>query len=212
MEYTVQQSVSRDFDQVVERTVDVFEDGGFGVFYDTDVRSAFGEKLGEEARQCRILGACTPALAHKGQSGECDLGALLSCNAIVYETDDSDVIMSAVDPQQLVGIADNDALDPIAIDVHGRFERELSAVGNGTQYYMSADQTSDGLLRAVLLVLSPLLMVLLAMPIWVEAERRDGRRPLSTVGHRGGGSGYLLYRGLTGHSGLLGRGESPDVA
>ena len=36
--------------------------------------------------------------------------------------------MSAVDPQRLVGIADNDALDSIATEVTERFERVLSAV------------------------------------------------------------------------------------
>jgi|GEM_PF-4901700 len=37
-------------------------------------------------------------------------------------------MVSAVDPQQLVGIADNDALDSIATEVNDRFERVLSAV------------------------------------------------------------------------------------
>ncbi|MFC7193801.1 hypothetical protein ACFQL4_02680 [Halosimplex aquaticum] len=40
--------------------------------------------------------------------------------------------MSAVDPAQLVGIADNDALDSIATDVQERFERVLESVGDGS--------------------------------------------------------------------------------
>jgi uncharacterized protein (DUF302 family) len=133
MSYTMETSATGDFDQVVERTVDALEDEGFGVLCDIDVRSTFEEKLGEEFRQYRILGACTPALAHEGLTAERDLGALLPCNVIVYETDDGDVTVGAVDPQQLVGIADNDALDSIATDVTDRFERVLSTVGNGTR-------------------------------------------------------------------------------
>jgi uncharacterized protein (DUF302 family) len=61
-------------------------------------------------------------------NAETELGALLPCNVIVYESDDGDIVVSAVDPEQLVGIADNDALDSIATEVTERFERVLTAV------------------------------------------------------------------------------------
>ena len=52
----------------------------------------------------------------------------MPCNVIVYEDDTGDIVVSAVDPEQLVGIADNDALDSIATEVTERFERVLAAV------------------------------------------------------------------------------------
>jgi len=58
-------------------------------------------------------------LAYEGLTEEIELGALLPCNVIVYENDDGDIVVSAVDPEQLVGIADNDALDSIATEVNG---------------------------------------------------------------------------------------------
>lgn len=130
MTYTIQKSVSGDFDQVVETTIDALKDEGFGVLCDIDVQATLEEKLGEEFRQYRILGACNPALAHEGLNEEIELGALLPCNVIVYETDDGEVMVSAVDPQQLVGIADNEALDSIANEVHDRFERVLASVAD----------------------------------------------------------------------------------
>ena len=130
MAYTIQKSVSGDFDQVVETTIGALEAEGFGVLCDIDVQATLEEKLGEAFRQYRILGACNPALAHEGLTEEIELGALLPCNVIVYETDDGAVMVSAVDPQQLVGIADNEALDSIANDVHDRFERVLATVDN----------------------------------------------------------------------------------
>ena len=128
MGYTLQTSASADFDEVVETTVAALEDEGFGVLCDIDVRATFAEKLGEEFRQYRILGACNPTLAHEALSEELELGALLPCNVVVYETDDGDVSVSAVDPRKLVGVAENDALDSIATDVYERFERVLAAV------------------------------------------------------------------------------------
>jgi uncharacterized protein (DUF302 family) len=128
MEYTIQASVTGEFDDVVDTTITALEDEGFGILCDIDIQATLKEKLGEEFRQYRILGACNPPLAHEGLTEEIELGALLPCNVIVYETDDGEVMVSAVDPQQLVGIADNDALDSIATEVTERFERVLSAV------------------------------------------------------------------------------------
>jgi len=128
MNYTIQTAATGEFDDAVDTTIAALEDEGFGVLCDIDVQATLEEKLGEEFRQYRILGACNPALAHEGLAEEIELGALLPCNVIVYETDDGDIVVSAVDPKQLVGIADNDALDSVATEVNERFERVLSAV------------------------------------------------------------------------------------
>jgi len=127
MDYTIQKQVDADFDATVERTIDALEDEGFGVLCDIDVQATFAEKLDEEFRQYRILGACNPQLAFEGLADEIELGALLPCNVIVYETDDG-VTVSAVDPERLVGITDNDDLDSISEEVGERFERVLDSL------------------------------------------------------------------------------------
>lgn len=128
IEYTLRTSVTDEFDEVVSSTIDALEEEGFGVLCDIDVHETFKKKLDKEFRQYRILGACSPGLAYEGLNEEIELGALLPCNVVVYETDEGEVVVSAVDPQQLVGIADNPALDHIAEEVHERFDRVLSAV------------------------------------------------------------------------------------
>lgn len=128
MKYTIHTSVTGEFDDVVDTTIAALKDEGFGVLCDIDIQATLKEKIGEEFRQYRILGACNPPLAYEGLNEEIELGALLPCNVIVYETDGGEVMVSAVDPQQLVGIADNEALDSIATEVHERFERVLTSV------------------------------------------------------------------------------------
>lgn len=128
MEYTIKTTVTGEFDAVVDATNAALKDEGFGVLCDIDVQATLEEKLDEGFRQYRILGACNPPLAYEGLNAEIELGALLPCNVIIYETDDGDIVVSAVDPEQLVGIADNDALDSIATDVTERFERVLAAI------------------------------------------------------------------------------------
>jgi uncharacterized protein (DUF302 family) len=126
--YTIQEQIDGEFDTIVEETVNALEDEGFGVLCDIDVQATFAKKLDREFRQYRILGACNPELAYQGLEDELELGALLPCNVIVYETDDGDIIVSAVDPKQLVGITDNPALDSISKDVSDRFERVLDTL------------------------------------------------------------------------------------
>lgn len=128
MPYTLDRTVSGDFDDIVEETIGALEDEGFGVLCDIDIQATLKKKLNADFRQYRILGACNPDQAHQALQEELLLGALLPCNVIVYETDDETVGVSAVDPGQLVSIADNDALDDIATDVQRSFERALDEV------------------------------------------------------------------------------------
>jgi uncharacterized protein (DUF302 family) len=128
MKYTIQTSVTGEFDDVVDATNAALKDEGFGVLCDIDIQATLKEKLGEEFRQYRILGACNPPLAYEGLNEEIELGALLPCNVIVYENDAGDIVVSAVDPDQLIGIADNDALDSMVAEVTDRFDRVLTAV------------------------------------------------------------------------------------
>ena len=128
MAYTIQQHVDGNFDEVVQRTTDALSEEGFGVLTDVDLRATFAEKLDADFRRYRILGACNPNLAYEALGEELDLGALLPCNVIVYEADDGSVTVGAVDPERLLSVTDNEALDPIAEDVRDRFERVVAAL------------------------------------------------------------------------------------
>ncbi|WP_158055266.1 DUF302 domain-containing protein [Halorussus halophilus] len=134
MAYTLTRRTDKDFDEAVATVVEALEDEGFGVLCDIDVQATLKQKLDlSDYRRYRILGACNPALARDGLDVDSDLGALLPCNVVVYEADeDSDengeIVVSAVDPEALLSVAEDSALDHIGADVHDRFERVLDAV------------------------------------------------------------------------------------
>ncbi|WP_231187151.1 DUF302 domain-containing protein [Haladaptatus sp. DYF46] len=128
MTYYDKRRVDGDFDSVVERTTEALADEGFGVLSDIDVSEAFAKKLDiEDYPNYRILGACNPPLAKQGLDAETDLGVLLPCNVVVYETDDG-VLVSMVDPETMLSVVDNDELDDIADDVKSRFDRVLASL------------------------------------------------------------------------------------
>jgi uncharacterized protein (DUF302 family) len=126
--YTLDETVDGEFDAVVEETIDALDAEGFGVLCDVDVQATFAKKLDAEFRQYRILGACNPPLAKQGLEADVRLGALLPCNVVVYETDDGQVGVSAVDPEKLLSIVDDPELDEIGAEVRERFDRVLAEV------------------------------------------------------------------------------------
>jgi len=130
MSYTLDETVDGEFDDVVEETIDALDSEGFGVLCDVDVQATFAKKLDADFRQYRILGACNPPLAKQGLEADVRLGALLPCNVIVYETDEGEVGVSAVDPVELLSVADDPELDEIGAEVRERFERVLDELGD----------------------------------------------------------------------------------
>lgn len=128
MNYTNRTQVASSFDEAIDVTIEALEAEGFGILSDIDMHATFEKKLGETFRRYRILGACNPGLALEGLTEEIDLGALLPCSVAVYETDEGEVVVSAVDPTSVMELTDNDALDPIAGEVGDRLERALSSI------------------------------------------------------------------------------------
>ncbi|MGA9400805.1 DUF302 domain-containing protein [Haladaptatus sp.] len=130
MTYYEKRQVDGKFDEVVERTTDALADEGFGILSDIDVSEAFAKKLDiEDYPNYRILGACNPPLAKQGLDAESDLGTLLPCNVVVYETDDG-VVVSMVDPETMLSVVDSPELDGIADDVKSRFDRVLASLSD----------------------------------------------------------------------------------
>jgi uncharacterized protein (DUF302 family) len=128
MTHTHSTPIDAPFDDVGPGVTTALQDEGFGILSEIDVETTVKKKLDVDINQYQTLGACNPQLAHEGLVEEPELEALLPCNGIVYETEDGDVVASAVDPQQLLSVTDNPALDFVADDVFDQFERVISAV------------------------------------------------------------------------------------
>jgi uncharacterized protein (DUF302 family) len=118
------------YEEAIARTTEALKTEGFGVLTEIDVRATFKEKLGVDFQKYIILGACNPALSHQALTVEAELGLLLPCNVIVYE-DESGSTVSIVDPGQMLGVATNPALQPIADEARERLERVAAALAAG---------------------------------------------------------------------------------
>ena len=126
--YTLSATTALPFDEAVERVRTELKAEGFGVPAEINVQALLREKIGADREPYLILGACIPQLAHQALDVEPDLGTLLPCNVAVYQADGRTHI-SAIDPERMLSIVENDRLRPVAAQVR---ERLITVVTRAT--------------------------------------------------------------------------------
>jgi uncharacterized protein (DUF302 family) len=117
--YTLSATTALPFADAVERVRAELKKQGFGVLCEIDVQATLREKLGVEDEPYLILGACNPPLAHQALQAEPDLGVLLPCNVVIFQRG-GETRVSAINPERMLSIVDNDELAPVAADVKAR--------------------------------------------------------------------------------------------
>ncbi len=125
--YGMTKVVDLPYQQAVDKVTDALKAEGFGVLATINVQETLKQKLGVDLGDYVILGACNPQLAYQALQTEHEIGLLLPCNVIVYTSGDKTRV-SVLDPQQALGIANNESLSSIAEEAKGKLERALAAV------------------------------------------------------------------------------------
>ena len=124
----MQKVVGWSFDETLTRLPELLKAEGFGILTQIDVQATLKEKLGVDFRRYRILGACNPSLAHRALSSVVEVGVMLPCNVVVYERNDGQTALVAIDPTETIAAAEP-ALAPIAEEVRARLARVLERTG-----------------------------------------------------------------------------------
>jgi uncharacterized protein (DUF302 family) len=127
MEYGIGRQFEEPYDAVKPRVLDALKTEGFGVMAEIDVQAAMKEKLGIEQGPYTILGACNPPLAHRALTAEPDLGLLLPCNVVVYESG-AGTRVAVINAGAMLGVVGNPALDEIAGEVQARLGRVIESI------------------------------------------------------------------------------------
>jgi uncharacterized protein (DUF302 family) len=125
--YGLQVSMRVPYDEAVKQATEALKAQGFGVLTTIDVKQTLKAKLDHDFRKYVILGACNPALADRALHAELEVGLLLPCNVIVYETTPSSSVVAAMAPLAALGIVgDNPALSDVAREADHRLRAVLS--------------------------------------------------------------------------------------
>lgn len=127
--YGLRVEIPVSYDRAVEQTTVALKDQGFGVLTTIDVQQTLKQKLDRDFRKYVILGACNPPLADRALHAELEIGLLLPCNVIVYETSPGRSAIAAMAPLAALGIAgDNKELESVAKEADMRLRRALASL------------------------------------------------------------------------------------
>jgi uncharacterized protein (DUF302 family) len=127
IDYGFVKELDADFESTVEAVKDALREEGFGILMAIDVREKLQEKLGVDFEKYTILGACDPASAHKALMAEENIGLMLPCNVVVYESDGK-AIVAAIRPTVAMQMIDNPDLRRIAKDVERRLKHVIDSL------------------------------------------------------------------------------------
>lgn len=130
MSYAHTVTISLPYEEAVSRTRELLAEQGFGVLSEINVRSTFEAKLGADSARALgdyvILGACNPVLAQRALTAVPDMGLLLPCNVVVRRGPSAiTTVVQAIDPQTMVRLSDNPAIQEVAADADVRLRTVL---------------------------------------------------------------------------------------
>lgn len=127
-EFGFGKTVELSFADAIENVTAELEKEGFGVLSDIDVAAKMKAKLDKDMPPYRILGACNPALAYQAITAVDDIGLLLPCNVLVREDGAGAVHVDFMDPQRVLSLVGDPAVEPLAVEVKARLKKVMAAL------------------------------------------------------------------------------------
>ena len=128
MRYYFSKTLATSYDDAIVRVIEALKQEGFGILTEIDVRAKMREKLGEEFRNYRILGACNPPFAWQALQIEDKIGTLLPCNVIVQELAPGEIEVAAIDPAVSMLAVGNPALRDIGTQVRAKLQKVVDSL------------------------------------------------------------------------------------
>lgn len=127
--YTYLMELEVPYEEAIERATAALKEQGFGVLTEIDVKETLRKKLDVDFRKYVILGACNPSLAERALAAELEMGILLPCNVIVYETEPGKSAVSAMAPLSALGlVGSNERLRSVAGEADQKLKKALASL------------------------------------------------------------------------------------
>jgi len=127
IDYGYGRAVGLTLDRAIERITETLKEEGFGVLSRIDVHDKLKEKLNVDFPGYVILGACNPPIAYQSLQAEPNLGLLLPCNVVVYESG-GETVVAGIDAVKMLSIVGNPALEAAAVQVNEKLRRAVDRV------------------------------------------------------------------------------------
>ena len=122
-QYAFSTVLGTSYEDAISKVTDALKEEGFGVLTEIDVKATLKKKLDKDFRKYVILGVCNPPYAYRSLEADLDVGLLLPCNVIVYETDDKKAYVAAINPISALAVIQSQELKSIAQEVSEKLKR-----------------------------------------------------------------------------------------
>lgn len=103
-----------------------------GIVSEVDVQATLKAKLGLDSHPQKLLGICSPKVAHAILSAEPDMGAMLPCGCGVSETSPGMTRIALQDPAVIAAATDNAAVQAACELATAALQRVVARLANGT--------------------------------------------------------------------------------
>ena len=127
MDYGYKRQLNTSYEETLSRAREELQKEGFGVLTEIDVKATLKKKLDVDFDKYIILGTCNPPFAYQALQTERDIGLLLPCNVIIYESDGKTNV-SAIVPTVAMNMVENPSLKNIAIEVEKKLKRVIDRI------------------------------------------------------------------------------------
>ncbi len=125
--YGFKKELNLSYEEAVMKVTEALKKEGFGILTEINVREKLKEKLGVDFNKYIILGACHPPNAYRALQAEPDIGLMLPCNVIVYESGGK-TFLGVIKPTVAMQMIDNKSLAKTAVEVEGLLEKVFDSV------------------------------------------------------------------------------------
>jgi uncharacterized protein (DUF302 family) len=126
--YGFTKTVNLTYEQAIEKVTEELKKEGFGILTEIDVTETLKKKLDVDFKPYKILGACNPPFAHEALQAEEQIGLMLPCNVIVYVNDNSETVVSAINPIASMQAVKNDNLGEIAETIQSKLKKVINGL------------------------------------------------------------------------------------
>jgi uncharacterized protein (DUF302 family) len=121
-------ALNTSYEEALIKIQEALKEEGFGVLATVGVQSTLKKKLNVDFRKYTILEACNPFYAFQALQTDLDVGLLLPCNVIIYETDDYNVYVSAINPLSVLDEIHDEKLGIIAEAVLTKLQKVMENI------------------------------------------------------------------------------------
>jgi uncharacterized protein (DUF302 family) len=131
MDYSRTITLDLPYAEAVPRVREAFQQQGFGILTEIDVRATLKDKIGADVEDYVILGACNPQLAYRALEIDREIGVLLPCNVVVRALPGGRTLVQALDPAVMVAVPELPQLQPVAGEAGTRIKAALETLTAG---------------------------------------------------------------------------------